>query len=151
MQKVPTPGKTTCEDVAKLLKMDLQRTVKAVAVMHDDEFHLLLIRGDHDLNEIKTQKTIGAFRFAGEKEIERALHCKAGYIGPVGAKVKIVADRSVAAMSDFVCGANEEGKRPIFATWSPATRARTAGEPSRSRAASRSGTSSSCAPSIRRR
>jgi prolyl-tRNA synthetase len=109
MQKVPTPGKTTCEDVAKLLKMDLQRTVKAVAVMHDDEFHLLLIRGDHDLNEIKTQKTIGAFRFAGEKEIERALHCKAGYIGPVGAKVKIVADRSVAAMSDFVCGANEEG------------------------------------------
>jgi prolyl-tRNA synthetase len=110
MRKVPTPGKTRCEDVAELLKLPLQRTVKAVAVMHDDDLHLLLIRGDHDLNEIKTQKLIGAFRFASDAEIERALHCKPGYIGPVGAKkVKIVADRSVAAMSDFVCGANEEG------------------------------------------
>ena len=53
MQKVATPGKTTCEDVAELLKLPLQKTVKAVAVMHDDEFHLLLVRGDHVLNEIK--------------------------------------------------------------------------------------------------
>jgi prolyl-tRNA synthetase len=109
MRKVSTPGKTTCADVAQLLKIDLQKTVKAVAVMHDKEFHLLLVRGDHDLNEIKTQKLIGAFRFASDKEIEAALHCKAGYIGPVGAKVKVIADRTVAAMSDFVCGANEEG------------------------------------------
>ena len=56
MQKVPTPGKTTCEDVAALLKLPLQKTVKAVAVMHDDELHLLLVRGDHTLNEIKTPK-----------------------------------------------------------------------------------------------
>jgi prolyl-tRNA synthetase len=110
MRKVPTPGKTKCEEVAELLKLPLQRTVKAVAVMHDDEFHLLLIRGDHELNEIKTQKLIGAFRFATDAEIQRALGCKPGYIGPVGVKgVKVVADRSVAAMSDFVCGANEEG------------------------------------------
>jgi prolyl-tRNA synthetase len=109
MRKVPTPGKTTCEEVARLLKVDLNRTVKAVAVMHDEQFHLLLIRGDHDLNEVKTQKVIGAFRFATDKEIEAALHCKAGYIGPVKANAKIVADRTVAAMSDFVCGANEEG------------------------------------------
>jgi len=109
MRKVPTPGKTTCEEVAQLLKVDLNRTVKAVAVMHDEQFHLLLIRGDHDLNEVKTQKVIGAFRFATDKEIEAALHCKAGYIGPVKANAKIVADRTVAAMSDFVCGANEEG------------------------------------------
>ena len=109
MRKVATPGKTTCEDVAKLLKIDLQKTVKAVALMHDDEFHLLLIRGDHDLNEVKTQKVIGAFRFATDAEIHRFLGCKAGYIGPVGARVKIAADRAVAAMSDFVCGANEEG------------------------------------------
>jgi prolyl-tRNA synthetase len=109
MRKVPTPGKTTCEEVAKLLEIDLQKTVKAVAVMRDKEFHLLLVRGDHDLNEIKTQKLIGAFRFASDKEIAAALHCKAGYIGPVGAKVKVIADRTVAAMSDFVCGANEEG------------------------------------------
>jgi prolyl-tRNA synthetase len=117
MRKVPTPGKTTCEDVARLLKIDVKRTVKAVAVMHDDEFHLLLIRGDHDLNEIKTQKVIGAFRFATEKEIEAALRCKAGYIGPVKTSVKIVADRTVAAMSDFVCGANEEGFHLAGVNW----------------------------------
>src|SRR6185503_15918078 len=108
MKKVPTPGKTTCEDVAALLGLDLKKTVKSIAVMHDDEFVLLLVRGDHDLNEIKTQKLIGAFRFASEKEVERALG-KAGYIGPVRAKVRVVADRRVALMSDFVCGANEEG------------------------------------------
>ena len=109
MRKVPTPGKTRCEDVAELLKLPLQRTVKAVAVMHDGEFHLLLIRGDHELNEIKAQKVIGAFRFATDAEIIESLKCKAGYIGPVGAQVQVLADRSVAAMSDFVCGANEEG------------------------------------------
>jgi prolyl-tRNA synthetase len=109
MEKVPTPGKTKCEDVAALLKLDLKRTVKAVALMHDEALVLLLVRGDHDLNEIKAQKIIGLFRFATDAEIQRALNCKAGYIGPVGAKVKIVADRSVAAMADFVCGANVEG------------------------------------------
>src|SRR5467141_1593601 len=110
MQKIPTPGKTRCEDVAQFLKVDLKQTVKAVAVMHDDAFHLLLLRGDHDLNEVKTQKLIGAFRFATDKEIETALKCKAGYLGPVGVgNVKVVADREGAAMSDFVCGANEEG------------------------------------------
>jgi len=109
LKKVPTPGKKTCEEVAELLKIPLQRTVKSVAVMHDGEFILLLIRGDHSLNEIKTQKITGNFRFASEKEIVAALKCPPGYIGPVGAKVKVVVDRSVAAMSDFVCGANEEG------------------------------------------
>jgi prolyl-tRNA synthetase len=109
MKKIPTPGKTKCEDVAQLLEIELKRTVKAVAVVHDDLFHLLLVRGDHDLNEIKAQKVIGAFRFATDAEIQQALKCKAGYIGPVGAGAKIIADRAVAAMSDFVCGANEEG------------------------------------------
>jgi len=118
MRKVATPGKTTCEEVAALLKLDLKKTVKAVAVMHDDRFHLLLVRGDHALNEIKTQKLIGSFRFASEKEIEAVLGCKAGYIGPVGAKgVKMVADRRVALMSDFVCGANEEGFHLTGVNW----------------------------------
>src|SRR3954469_7062377 len=109
MQKVPTPGKKTCEEVAQLLKIPLQQTVKSIAVMQDKEFVLLLLRGDHSLNEIKTQKVVGDFRFASEKEITAALNCPPGYIGPVGAKVKVVVDRTVAAMSDFVCGANEEG------------------------------------------
>ena len=117
MKKVPTPGKTTCEDVAALLKLPLERTVKAVAVMHDKDFFLLLIRGDHTLNELKAQKAVGVFRFATESEIQTALHCKAGYIGPVGANVKVIADRTVAAMSDFVCGANEEGFHLSGVNW----------------------------------
>jgi prolyl-tRNA synthetase len=118
MRKVPTPGKATCEEVAQLLKLPLQRTVKSIAVMQDATFHLLLVRGDHALNEIKTQKAIGAFRFASEKEIVAALRCKPGYIGPVGVKgVKVLADRTVAAMSDFVCGANEEGFHLAGVNW----------------------------------
>jgi prolyl-tRNA synthetase len=124
MQKVATPGKTTCEDVAALLKLPLQRTIKAIAVMSDDKFALLFIRGDHSLNEIKAQKALGVFRFATEAEIRSNLDCKAGYIGPVGAKVRIIADRTVAAMSDFVCGANEEGFHLTGVNWG-----RDAGEP----------------------
>jgi len=117
MRKVPTPGMTKCEAVAELLKLPLTRTVKAVAVMHDEQFILLLVRGDHELNEIKAQKTIGLFRFATEGEIQRHLHCPAGYIGPVGAKVRMVADRTVAAMADFVCGANQEGYHLAGVNW----------------------------------
>jgi prolyl-tRNA synthetase len=117
MQKVSTPGKTTCEQVAELLKLGVQQTVKAVAVMHDEEFYLLLIRGDHTLNEIKTQKLIGAFRFATDGEIQEFLGCKAGYIGPVGARPRVIADRAVSAMSDFVCGANEEGFHLSAVNW----------------------------------
>ena len=118
MRKVPTPGKATCEEVAQLLRIPLQRTVKSIAVMQEGAFHLLLVRGDHALNEIKTQKAIGAFRFASEKEIVAALKCKPGYIGPLGVQgVKVLADRTVAAMSDFVCGANEEGFHLAGVNW----------------------------------
>jgi prolyl-tRNA synthetase len=103
--------------VAKLLGIGLARTLKAVAVMQDARFVLLLLRGDHDLNEIKAAKAIGGFRFAAESEIARALGCKPGYIGPVGASVKILADRSVAATADFVCGANEEGFHLAGVNW----------------------------------
>ncbi|OGA37013.1 MAG: proline--tRNA ligase [Betaproteobacteria bacterium RIFCSPLOWO2_12_FULL_64_23] len=113
MRKVPTPGKTRCEDVALLLGAQLAQTVKAIALMHADEFVLLLLRGDHSLNEIKAQKLPGMdpFRFASDAEVERHLGCKPGYIGPVGAaaKIRIIADRAVALMADFICGANEEG------------------------------------------
>ena len=119
MQKVATPGKTTCEDVAALLKIPIERTVKAVAVMHGDTFVLLLVRGDHTLNEHKAAQAGGLdpFRFATEAEIRRALGCAPGYICPVGARVRIVADRSVAAMADFVCGANEEGFHLTGVNW----------------------------------
>jgi prolyl-tRNA synthetase len=114
IEKKATPGKTRCEDVATFLGIALEQTVKAVAVMTQPkggagEFVLLLLRGDHDLNEIKTQKVIGEFRFADAEEIVTALGCKPGYIGPVGFGGRIVADRAVVVMSNFVCGANVEG------------------------------------------
>jgi len=113
MQKVATPGKTTCEDVSAFLSMPLSQSVKALAIMHEDQMSMLLIRGDHQLNEVKAAKLPGLdpFRFATDKEIEAQIGCRPGYIGPVGlrADVKVIADRSVAALSDFVCGANEAG------------------------------------------
>lgn len=112
MQKVPTPGMTSCEEVARLLGLPLQSTVKAIAVMSNDRFFLLLLRGDHSLNEIKAAKldSLNPFRFATEAEIVTHMRCRPGYIGPVGLDgVDIIADRAVAVMADFVCGANEEG------------------------------------------
>ena len=106
MEKKATPGKTKCEDVAAFLGLPLTQTVKAIAVMAEkergSEFVLLLLRGDHDLNEIKAQKVIGDFRFARDEDIVGALGCKAGYIGAVGFSGRLVADRSVAVMTDMV-------------------------------------------------
>ncbi|UCV23575.1 proline--tRNA ligase [Ferribacterium limneticum] len=119
MTKVATPGKMACVDVAECLGVPLEKIVKSIAVMSEKEdgsttFALLLLRGDHELNEIKASKiaTINPFRFATEREVEEYLGCQPGYIGPATVnreKVAIFADRSVAAMSDFVCGANEAG------------------------------------------
>ena len=113
LKEVPTPGKKTCEDVTALLGVPLERSVKAIAVIRKagEAFHLLLLRGDHALNEMKTSKSIGEFRFASEQDIEQHMGCRAGYIGPVKGRsnVVIVADWTVAKMSDFICGANEAG------------------------------------------
>jgi prolyl-tRNA synthetase len=120
--KVATPGKTRCEDVVELLKLPLEKSVKAIAIMHNEAFCLLLIRGDHTLNEIKVGKIPGLdpFRFATDAEIVDFLGCKPGYIGPVGvdnSKVRVIADRTVAAMDNFVCGANAEGFHLTGANW----------------------------------
>jgi prolyl-tRNA synthetase len=121
LAKVSTPGKTRCEEVAALLNVPLVRIIKTVAVMHEDLFTLLLLRGDHSLNELKAQKLpqMDPFRFATDAEIERHLGCPAGYIGPVGIdpRIRVIADRSVANMADFVCGANEAGFHLIGANW----------------------------------
>jgi prolyl-tRNA synthetase len=113
MEKVPTPGKTTCEDVSALLNLPLSQSVKALAVVNEGRMFMLLVRGDHQLNEVKAAKLPGldSFRFATDKEIEARIGCRPGYIGPAGvpADVMVIADRSVAVMSDFVCGANEAG------------------------------------------
>ena len=122
MEKVATPNKTRCEDVADFLQLPFEKTVKAIAVMHDDEFTLLLIRGDHTLNEIKTGKLPGLdpFRFATDAEVVQFLGCKPGYIGPVSidtTKVRVIADRTVATMADFICGANDEGYHITGVNW----------------------------------
>ena len=122
MTKVPTPGKSTCEQVAELLKVPLTRTVKSLVLATDrmdaqggivaTQVWLLLVRGDHDMNEIKVAKVPGladGFRFATVGEIEEHFGAKPGYLGPIGLKkpVRIVADREVALMADWICGANE--------------------------------------------
>jgi prolyl-tRNA synthetase len=120
LTKTPTPGTSKCEDVATLLNISLSQTVKSIVLATEkldqagavlgSQIWLLLIRGDHDLNEVKANKVAGlknGFRFASEAEIEAAFGCKPGYLGPLGVKdVNIVADRTVANMSDFVTGAN---------------------------------------------
>jgi len=122
LQLVPTPGKTTCADVATLLGLPIARTVKSIVLATDikneqgavvrSQIWLLLLRGDHELNEVKAGKVEGlkqGFRFATVAEIEDHFGCKPGYLGPVKTKkpVTVIADRTVANMSDFVTGANQ--------------------------------------------
>lgn len=110
LQKVITPGQKTIADVANFMAVAPQQVMKAIAVMDsENQFVLILLRGDHQLNEIKAAKVLGEFRFASDDEIHRNMNCRTGYIGPVNAAVRVLADRSAAAMSDFVCGANDDG------------------------------------------
>ncbi|HSR65689.1 MAG TPA: proline--tRNA ligase [Xanthomonadaceae bacterium] len=126
MRKIDTPVQKTCEDVAALLGMPLQRTVKSVAVMGrdgagNDQFVLVLVRGDHVVNEVKLAKLEGLadYRLATEAEILEHLGSEPGFLGPVAPRrpVRIVADRSVAAMHDFVVGANEAGYHLAGVNW----------------------------------
>jgi prolyl-tRNA synthetase len=123
LTKTPTPGKSTCPDVAELLGVPLDTTVKSLVLATDQlnergeiaatEVWLLLVRGDHDMNEIKVGKVPGldsGFRFATADEIADRFGARPGYLGPIGLNkpVKVIADRDVAVMSDWICGANEE-------------------------------------------
>lgn len=126
LRKVDTPTQKTCEDVAALLGIALTRTVKSVAVMGVDgegaeQFVLALVRGDHAVNEIKLAKIPGLadYRMATEAEILEHLGCEPGFLGPVGPKraIRVIADRSVAAMHDFVTGANEAGFHLAGVNW----------------------------------
>lgn len=121
LEKVATPSMTKCEEVAALLKRQLSDTVKTVVLavepteeIKTTQIFALLIRGDHELNEVKVGKLPGldqGFRFATDDEIKRAFGCSPGSLGPVtpAEPVTIIADKTVANMSDFICGANEDG------------------------------------------
>jgi len=129
MQKVPTPGRTKCEAVAELLGLPLTSHVKSVVLAVEPEeagqpvqIWLLLLRADHELNEIKAGKIPGldrGYRFATDAEIVEHFGCVPGFIGPVGTAkpVKIVADRTVANMHDFVTGANEADHHYTGVNW----------------------------------
>ena len=119
MRKVATPGKHTCEEVAGFLDMPIERTVKSIVVMHEESMVMLLVRGDHMLNEVKATKVPGLrpFRFATDAEIRARLAAPPGSLGPVGHAIRVVADRTVAAMSDFCAGANEEGYHLVGVNW----------------------------------
>jgi prolyl-tRNA synthetase len=111
MREVDTPKQTTCEEVAALLDIPLARTVKLIAVMAGEQMVIVLLRGDHMLNEVKLGKLpdMADFRLANEAEIRAAFDCPPGFLGPVGidrSRIRVIVDRAVAAMSDFVCGAN---------------------------------------------
>ena len=131
MAKVATPGKSTCEDVAALLNVPLQTTVKSLVLATDTkddkgnvvktQVWLLLLRGDHDMNEVKVGKVPGLadFRFATLPEVEEYFGCKPGYLGPIGLQkpVKLVVDREVAVMADWICGANVEDFHSTGVNW----------------------------------
>jgi len=132
LTKTATPGKSTCEDVAALLNVPLNTTVKSLVLATDSlseqgevvksQVWLLLVRGDHDMNEVKVGKLPGfegGFRFATAGEIDNHFGCKPGYLGPVQLKqpLKVVADRDVAVMSNWVCGANEVDFHHMGVNW----------------------------------
>jgi prolyl-tRNA synthetase len=113
--RVATPGQSRCQDVAAFLKLPIEATVKSIVLATPGEggvqLWLLLLRGDHDMNEIKVRKLEGLseFRFASEEEIVDWFGTRPGYLGPLDTvkPVRIIADRTVAKMSDFVTGANQ--------------------------------------------
>ncbi len=125
LEKTPTPGAQKCEQVAELLGLPLSQTVKSIVLATDDDkgttIWLLLVRGDHELNEIKASKVPGlnGFRFATAEEIVEYFGCEPGYLGPIQTQkpIQIVADRTVANMSDFVCGANENDYHFTGVNW----------------------------------
>ncbi|WP_017907459.1 proline--tRNA ligase [Xanthomonas sp. SHU 199] len=121
LRKVATPTQKTCEAVAELLGLPLQRTVKSVAVMAGESFVLALVRGDHTVNEIKLGKVAGlaGYRMASEAEILAHLGSEPGFLGPLGPRqpIRVVADRDVAALADFVVGANERGFHLTGVNW----------------------------------
>jgi prolyl-tRNA synthetase len=129
LTRTATPDTVKCEQVAELLGLPLARTVKTLALTVEKEVDgkqvienwMLLLRGDHELNEIKVSKVPGlaSYRFATEAEIQAAYGTVPGYLGPINTRqpVNVVADRTVANMADFVCGANEAGFHFTGANW----------------------------------
>jgi prolyl-tRNA synthetase len=121
MQVIDTPNQHSIEEVSNFLNVSSAQCLKALIVKGEEGgLVALLLRGDHELNKIKAEKVNGVaspLEFATEAEILRACQCRPGSIGPLGLTIPIIADRSVVLMSDFVCGANEDGKHFQGVNW----------------------------------
>jgi prolyl-tRNA synthetase len=112
---VPTPEARTIEQVCELLKVSSNQTVKTLIVLGEEEDSLvaLVLRGDHQLNELKAGKIAGIASplvFATDDQIRSAINCDPGSIGPANSPIHVIVDRDAATLSDFICGANQLGK-----------------------------------------
>ncbi len=122
MEKVDTPNAKTIEELVAQFDLAIEKTVKTLVVKGAEEGQLiaLLVRGDHELNDIKAEKLESVatpMEFASEEEIRQAIGAGPGSLGPVGLPIPVVIDRSVAVMSDFGAGANEDGKHYFNINW----------------------------------
>ncbi len=121
MRKVPTPGVKTIADLCGLLKLPAERTVKTLVYQGRDGLVALVLRGDHEMNEVKVSKLAAMatpLRQAKEEDVRRAFGAGFGSLGPVGVSgLTIVADRAADALSDFACGANEDGQHFTGVNW----------------------------------
>ena len=120
MHTVDTPNAHTIEEVSRLLKVDPKQTIKTLLVKGTGGVIALVLRGDHELNEVKAAKlpqVAKPLMFVTPGEVELAAGCEAGSIGPVRLKVPVIADESAARLADFVCGANVNGKHLINVNW----------------------------------
>lgn len=126
LEKIATPNTHSIDDVSALLKVDAKQVLKTLIVYGEEDEHgkqdliALILRGDHQLNEIKAEKIVGVaspLTFASEEDIVATLGCKPGSIGPAGLKIRVIADRCAANSSDFVCGANEDGFHLTGSNW----------------------------------
>jgi prolyl-tRNA synthetase len=121
IQVIDTPNQHSIEEVSNFLNVSSAQCLKTLIVKGEEGgLVALLLRGDHELNKIKAEKVDGVaspLEFAAEAEILLACQCRPGSIGPLGLTIPIIADRSVVLMSDFVCGANEDGKHFQGVNW----------------------------------
>ena len=118
---VETPHQHTIEEVSRFFEINPRQCLKTLIVKGVDETPVaLLLCGDHELNTIKAEKIDGILsplQFASDAEIMAVCTCKPGSIGPIGLEIPIIADRSVLLLSDFVCGANQDGKHYKGVNW----------------------------------
>ena len=121
LELVKTPGVKTINDVCNLLKIKPTNSIKTLIVEGDDDnLVALVLRGDHELNEVKASKIQGLkqpLQMAEEEKVQQRLGCSFGSIGVVNLDIPIIADYAAACLSDFVCGANENDKHFVGVNW----------------------------------